>query len=191
MMGIVESKQGGGCYVTDLKLDRLMAPLSFALSLQDYSIESLFRARAVIDTGIAAYAARAATAEEIKALEALVDQGYQLVEDPVGFRVMDSEFHGLISAAARNDFLAKVSDSLYSLAIEQRRRASEKAGVLKVSAADHDKIYRAIAKRDPEAASAAMARHVENIRKSTRAVMRDGEGELRSTRRLAPVTGER
>jgi GntR family transcriptional regulator, transcriptional repressor for pyruvate dehydrogenase complex len=191
MMGIVESKQGGGCYVTDLKLDRLMAPLSFALSLQDYSIESLFRARAVIDTGIAAYAARAATPDEIKALEALVDQGYKLVEDPVGFRVMDSEFHGLISAAARNDFLAKVSDSLYSLAIEERRRASEKAGVLKVSAADHDRIYRAIAKRDPEAASAAMARHVENIRKSTLRVMRDGEGELGSSRRLAPVTGER
>jgi hypothetical protein len=36
-----------------------------------------------------------------------------------------------------------------------------------------------------------MARHVENIRKGTLAVMRDGVGEAGSSRRLAPVGGER
>ncbi len=174
MMGIVESKQGGGCYVTDLKPNRLMAPLSFVLSLQDYSIESLFRARTVIDTGIAADAARNATAEQIELLNELVETGHKLVNDPVGFRVMDAEFHALISAAARNDFLEKVSSSLYSLAIDQRRKASEKAGVLKRSAADHAAIVKAIEARSPEAASAAMAAHVDNIRKSTLAVMREG-----------------
>jgi hypothetical protein len=36
-----------------------------------------------------------------------------------------------------------------------------------------------------------MARHVENIRESTPAVMRDGDGEAGSSRWLAPVGGER
>jgi GntR family transcriptional regulator, transcriptional repressor for pyruvate dehydrogenase complex len=173
MMGIVESKQGGGCYVTDLTPNRLMAPLSFALSLQDYSIDSLFRARTVIDTGIAADAALNATAEQIAQLRELVDAGYKLVEDPVGFRVMDAQFHGLISAAADNAFLEKVASSLYGLAIEQRRQASGKPGVLKRSAADHAEIVKAIEARDPTGASAAMAAHVENIRKSTLAVMKE------------------
>jgi GntR family transcriptional regulator, transcriptional repressor for pyruvate dehydrogenase complex len=175
MMGIVESKQGGGCYVTDLKPNRLMAPLSFALSLQDYSIESLFRARMVIDTGIAADAARYATAEQIASLHELVEAGFKLVNDPVGFRVMDAEFHGLVSAAATNDFLEKVSNSLYSLAIEQRRKASGKAGVLKRSAEDHAAIFEAIAVHDADAASAAMASHVDNIRNSTLAVIKEGD----------------
>ena len=171
MMGIVASRQGGGCYVTDLKPQRLMAPLSFALSLQDYSIDSLFRARHIIDTGVAGDAARNATEAQVATLKELVEAGYKLVDDPIGFRVMDAEFHALVAAAANNDFLEKVCSSLYSLAIEQRRKASAKPGVLKRSARDHAEIVEAIIARDPDAASAAMGRHVENIRKSTLQVM--------------------
>lgn len=174
MMGIVASRQGGGCYVTDLTPQRLMAPLSFALSLQDYNIDSLFRAREVIDTGIAADAARNATAAQVTMLKELVEAGYKLVDDPIGFRVMDAEFHALVATAANNDFLEKVCSSLYSLAIEQRRKASGKPGVLQRSAADHAEIVAAIEAKDPDAASAAMGRHVENIRKSTLAVMSEG-----------------
>ncbi|KKB11948.1 hypothetical protein VE25_09880 [Devosia geojensis] len=171
MMGIVASRQGGGCYVTDLTPQRLMAPLSFALSLKDYTIESLFRARQVIDTGIAAEAARYASDEQIGTPRELAEAGHRLVDDPVGFRVMDAQFHELIAAAANNDFLEKVSNALYSLAIEQRRKASAQPGVLKVSAADHAAIAEAIAGHDPQAASAAMGVHVENIRRTTMAVM--------------------
>jgi GntR family transcriptional repressor for pyruvate dehydrogenase complex len=171
MMGIVETRQGGGAYVTDLKPNRLMAPLSFVLSLADYPLEGLFRARAVIDTGIAAEAALNATPEQIALMEEFVAAGNRLVGDPVGFRVMDAEFHELIGAAARNDFLDRVSRSLYSLAIEQRRKASAQPGVLERSAADHAAIVAAIAAHDATAASAAMATHVENIRTTTLAVM--------------------
>ena len=90
MMGIVESRQGGGNYVTDLKPNRLMAPLSFVLSLQDYSLESLFRAREVIDTGLAAEAARKVTSEQLDRFAELVELGYRTVDDPVAFRRADS-----------------------------------------------------------------------------------------------------
>jgi GntR family transcriptional regulator, transcriptional repressor for pyruvate dehydrogenase complex len=171
MMGIVQSKQGGRCYVTDLSPNRLMAPLSYALSLQDYSLDSLFRAREVIDPGLAADAARNADSAQIALLREMVDAGYKLVDDPIGFRVMDAEFHELIGAAARSDFLDRVSRSLYSLAIDQRRKASAQPGVLQRSAADHEAITEAIAGHDPQAAAAAMAVHVANIRETTFAVM--------------------
>jgi GntR family transcriptional repressor for pyruvate dehydrogenase complex len=174
MMGIVASRQGGGCYVTDLTPQRLMAPLSLALSLQDYNIGSLFRARQVIDTGIAADAARNATPAHIARFREMADAGFKLVHDPIGFRVMDAEFHALIAAAADNDFLEKVCNSLYNLAIEQRRKASVKPGVLQRSARDHAEIVDAIIAKDPDAAGAAMGRHVENIRKSTLQVMNEG-----------------
>lgn len=167
MMGIVETKRGGGCYVTDLKPNRLMAPLSFVLSLQDYGLESLFRARDVIDGGIAADAARFATDEQLAKLKDLVTAGYKLVDDPVGFRVMDDEFHELIREAARNDFLTRVSDALYNLALELRRKASSMPGVLEQSARDHEAIARAIVARDPLAAETAMCEHVGHIKQTT------------------------
>ncbi|MDP1732458.1 MAG: FadR/GntR family transcriptional regulator [Devosia sp.] len=175
MMGIVESRQGGGCYVTDLKPNRLMAPLSFALSLQDYSLESLFRAREVIDCGIAADAARNATGEQIAMLEELADQGRKLVDDPVAFRVMDAEFHEVVGKAAGNDFLDNVARSLYGLAIDQRRKASALPGVLEQSARDHEQIIRAISRRDPEGARLAMNDHVRHIRDTTLKAMEGGE----------------
>lgn len=167
MMGIVEAKRGGGCYVTDLKPNRLMAPLSIALSLKDYDIASLFHARDLIDGGIAADAARMATPEQIVKLKDLADAGYRLVNDPVGFRVMDDEFHDLIREAAANDFLNRVSDALYNLALELRRKASEMPGVLNQSAEDHDAIVQAIVAGDPEAAKSAMSLHVEHIHLTT------------------------
>ena len=171
LMGLVESRQGGGCYVTDLTPDRLLAPLSFVLSLQDYSLASLFRAREVIDTGVAADAARNATDAQIALLLDMVGAGHKLIDDPVAFRVMDAEFHELIGAASGNEFLDRVARSLYGLAVEQRRKASMQPGVLKTSAADHEAIAKAIAARDSGAAAAAMASHVANIRRTTFAVM--------------------
>jgi len=171
MLGLVETRQGGGAYVTDLKPNRLMAPISYALSLKDYSLDSLFRARDVIDPGLAADAARHATDEQIATLRDMVEAGFRLTADPIGFRVMDAEFHELVGVAARSDFLEVVSLSLYSLAIEQRRKASLQPGVLQRSADDHAAIAEAIARREPEAAAAAMATHVANIRATTFAVM--------------------
>ena len=179
MMGIVESKQGGGCFVTDLQPNRLMAPFSFVLSLHDYSLEALFRARDVIDVGIAGDAARNATAEQLGRLQDLAEAGFNLVDDPVGFRVMDSEFHELIGEAADNAFLDRVSRSLYSMAIESRRRASAQPGVLAQSAKDHAAIVAAIAARDADAAGAAMAAHVAHICKTTLAAMEKTPPDLR------------
>lgn len=167
MMGIVESRQGGGCFVTKLDPQRLMEPLSFYLQLRDYSMDELFRARLLIDSGIAGDAARNATPDQRARLTELGRLGKDLVDDPVGFRVLDAQFHGLISQASGNAFLLSVSNSLYSLAIDLRRRASEMPGVLTQSAADHIAIAQSIATADPDAASRAMGDHVEHIRATT------------------------
>jgi GntR family transcriptional repressor for pyruvate dehydrogenase complex len=167
MMGIVESRQGGGCFVTDLNASRLMEPLTFYLQLRDYSLDELFRARSLIDSGITADAARLASAAQRARLLEMAAMGDGLTGDPVAFRVLDAQFHALISEASGNAFLNSVSQSLYSLAIDLRRRASEMPGVLVQSAADHHAIARAIADGDAEAAHRAMADHVEHIRVTT------------------------
>lgn len=174
LLGVVESHQGGGSYITDLKPNRLLAPLSFVLSLSDYSLESLFSARQVIDCGLAAEAATNATPDQITRMAELVELGMSLRADPVGFRLADAEFHELIGSMANNAFLDRVSRSLYGLAIEQRRRASEVPGVTDQSAEDHRAILAAISARDRAGAETAMRAHVEHIRVSTLALL-DGD----------------
>lgn len=167
MMGIVESRQGGGCYVTDLTPSRLMEPFSFYLSLENSTLDEIFRARSVIDTALAEDAARKAGVEQVGRLAQMAGLGPGLVGDPIGFRVMDAEFHDLIAEAAQNAFLRRMSQSLYELAIDLRRKASETDGVLDQSARDHQAIAGAIAAGDPRMAGAAMAAHVEHIRLTT------------------------
>ncbi len=167
MMGIVESRQGGGCFVTDLSASKLLSPLSFYLQLRDYSTDELFRARSLIDGGLAADAARNGDQQQKGRLMEMAILGHDLWVDPVGFRVMDAQFHELVSAMARNGFLHSVSQSLYSLAMELRRRASKMPGVTERSAKDHQAIADAIVAGDADSAQIAMLTHVEHIRVTT------------------------
>ncbi|QKD05180.1 FadR family transcriptional regulator [Mesorhizobium loti R88b] len=105
--------------------------------------------------------------QQLERFAELVEVAYRTVSDAVAFRVADVEFHELIGTAANNAFLDQVSRSLYSLAVDQRRKASEMPGVLDQSARDHDAIVSALAAGDPKAAEVAMAAHVAHIRKTT------------------------
>jgi GntR family transcriptional repressor for pyruvate dehydrogenase complex len=172
IMGVVQTYQGDGCYVTDLTPARLLAPLSFAISLADYTIDTLFQARFVVDVSLAGFAAANATGEHLQRLGELVRTGFTLVDDPVAFRVMDVEFHDAVNDAAGNPFLAKVGSALYQLAIDLRRVASELPGVLEQSARAHEAIVAAIAARDPAAAEAAMRQHLTQIQATTQLAMR-------------------
>lgn len=167
MMGIVEARQGGGRYVTDLKANKLMEPLAFYLELEKHSLDELFDSRVLIDGSLAGDAAKRASTSQKERLSNLVKLGHTLTTDPIRFRVMDAELHGLISEAGANAFLNRVSQSLYSLAINRRRKASELPNVLVQSAKDHEEIVKHIITGDSDKAQKAMIDHVENIRKTT------------------------
>ena len=91
----------------------------------------------------------------------------KLVNDALGFRVSDLEFHRTIMEATGNPFLVRVSHSLYVLGMEYRRIASETVGVLSQSLADHEAIVAAFSARDADAAEQAMVVHMRNVHRST------------------------
>ena len=91
----------------------------------------------------------------------------KLISDALGFRVSDLEFHRTIMEATGNPFLVRVSHSLYVLGMEYRRIASETAGVLGQSLADHEAIVAAFSARDADAAERAMVVHMRNVHCST------------------------
>lgn len=174
VLGVVETRQGGRCFVTDLSVARLMAPLQFVISLDETSAESLHQARLLIEVGLAEQAAARADGPTLARLEEMVEAGFELKDDPLGFRVVDHQFHRTIGELGGNPFLSVISQSLYELGMEYRRAATETTGVLERSAAEHKAILEALRDGDSAAAATAMSAHLTSIHASTVEAMRRG-----------------
>ena len=171
LMGVVESRQGGRCSVTDLKPSRLAGSLQFLIGVDEGNVEQLFDARIVIEGQLLLLGAPLKTDDAVAHLDYMVGEGYRLVNDPVAFRVMDLDFHQTLYGLAGNAFLSRVAQSFYHIGSEFRRIASETAGVLEQSAREHEKICAAVKSADGKQAAAAMQVHLESIRQTTKRAM--------------------
>lgn len=167
ILGVLKMRQGGGIYVSSLDASDLLAPLQFLITLNVENVDALYESRLIIDARIGRLAAERMADADILKLKNLLDVQKDLITDPLGFRVADSEFHRVIMESTRNPFLVQISSSLYVLGMEYRRIAAETPGVTRQSFADHQVIVAALAARDPEAAGRAMEVHMTNVHRST------------------------
>jgi GntR family transcriptional regulator, transcriptional repressor for pyruvate dehydrogenase complex len=172
ILGVVKTRQGGGAYISSLDAADLLGPLQFLITLNAQNVNALYESRVLIDGGIARMAAERLSIVDIDRLQGMVEVQRGLLNDPLGFRVSDTEFHRTIAESTGNPFLIRVSHSLYVLGMEYRRMASETPGVLQQSLADHRTIMAAFVARDPDAAQAAMEVHMRNVHTSTREAMK-------------------
>src|SRR6267154_1233361 len=144
VMGILEPRQGHGTVVRDL-------------------VTELLDVRRMIEPGLAARAAKNATAEEIAKMgeilerhEAKLRRGEEAMDE-------DSDFHYAIALAARNSVVLRVLDVLMDLLRESRSRSLQVPGRPQRSFDGHRRILRALQKRDAKAAEAAVRRHLKEI----------------------------
>jgi GntR family transcriptional repressor for pyruvate dehydrogenase complex len=163
VMGILEARQGHGTVVRDLSTDALVVPLASVLTRKREMVQELLDVRRMIEPGLAARAAKNATAEEIAQMtailarhEAKLRRGEQAVDE-------DDEFHYTIALAARNGVVLQVLDVLMDLLRESRSRSLQVAGRPKRSFDGHRRILRAIKRRDARAAEAAVRKHLKEI----------------------------
>ena len=163
VMGILEPRQGHGTVVRDLSTDALVVPLASVLTRKREMVQELLDVRRMIEPGLAARAAKNATAEEIAHMaeilrrhEAKLRRGEQAVDE-------DDEFHYAIALAARNSVVLRVIDVLMDLLRESRSRSLQVPGRPRRSFDGHRRILRAIQRRDAEAAEAAVKKHLQEI----------------------------
>lgn len=163
LLNIIEIRPGAGTYVTSLDPDLLTQPLEFVFSLDDSTLLQLYAARKILEVGIAALAAQLITDEEIAGLEDCLEKFNAAMDnDETRFQV-DLELHEKITKAARNPILTRFMSSINQLSLASRRRTAGIPGVSTQSAEDHRAIVAALKDRDPEAASQAMLKHLQNI----------------------------
>ena len=171
MLGVIESRHGGGAFVTDLEARTLLAPLDFFLSLSEANLADAFESRRIVEAEIVRMAAAKATAADLDDLHAMIAAHEKVADDPVGFRILDSRFHLKLSEAGGNVVLERIAYGLYNMGLDIRRRATQDRAVISQSTADHKRIVAAIAARDPDKAAAEMGVHLDHIEASTRRVM--------------------
>lgn len=167
IMGVVEGRQGGGHYLTDLSASRLTRSMQFVLKLDEHTVEQLAEARICVEREMVGQCVDKISQDDLEKLKRYADLGPRLITDPAGFRVMDSEFHAIIWKAAGNPFLTRIAAGLYETGLEYRRIASEIRDVLPKSAQEHAEIVKALQARDKKWAEAATVDHLESILAST------------------------
>jgi GntR family transcriptional repressor for pyruvate dehydrogenase complex len=171
IMGVLESRQGGRYSVTDLSPSRLVAPFNAMLSVAEYDIDEHFECRQIVDVELVRLCTARATPEERTRILQLAHDGTAFLTDPIGFRLLDYEFHQALNAGAHNTMLATVALGLYDVALDARRVASAAPGVIPVSVQQHIEVAEAVMAHDEDRAVAAVTRHLEHVRDSTRASM--------------------
>lgn len=167
ILGVVQSRQGGGAYISELDGDALLGPIRFFLSLDTTNISELYDARSLIEGDVARRAAINMTDEELADLGEILRLQADTLEDARAFRLSDFKFHEAIWIGSGNNFLKRIGESLNSLGLEFRRRASERPEVLRQSLLDHRVLYEALLARDPITAAAAAEKHMQNVYNST------------------------
>jgi GntR family transcriptional regulator, transcriptional repressor for pyruvate dehydrogenase complex len=163
LMGMVEPRQGAGTIVREISGSALVTPIANVLKHKHELLGELLDFRLMLEPPLAARAATHASAEEISEMEEILDRQEVKIragEDTVG---EDSEFHYAIALASGNSVVLKVLDTLMDLLRDTRQRSLQAEGRPQKSVAGHRRVVAAIKRHDPEAAKAAMRRHIEDV----------------------------
>ena len=163
-MGVTESRQGAGTFITEGPPRLGAGPLSFLAALHGFTRDEIFEARKVLEVGAAGLAAERGLGDRLAPMAEEVTGMFASLSDPQTFLVHDVHFHRAVAAAGGNHVLQSLVEMVSSLVYETRRRTVERAHDLKESAEAHRRIYQAIRDRDSERAREEMANHLDLAR---------------------------
>lgn len=168
VLGVLETRQGDGTYVSALDASTLLGPLTlFADRQMNEDPSQLMHVRRVLESESAALAARLATDDQLAAMEALLRRVDDLVGevgatgDPTALIEADTAFHRAIAEAAGIPLLAALIDSLAGRTTRTRVwRALTDHGATASTQREHRAILDELRRRDPHRARLRMEVHL-------------------------------
>jgi GntR family transcriptional regulator, transcriptional repressor for pyruvate dehydrogenase complex len=174
-LGIVETRQGAGTYVTSLEPAHLLGPVGLLADITPaHRAADLLAVRRVLESEAVALAARHATDAELDAMEAILadaearlagsEAGGAGPDDLAAAIESDTAFHRAIAVAGRNGALAALVDGLMSHTLRTRLwRAVTESGSMHDAHREHRDILAGLRSRDPDLARLRMAVHLVGV----------------------------
>jgi DNA-binding FadR family transcriptional regulator len=158
--GLVEVKPASGIYVCAVK------PSSFIPNGSTGPFE-LLRGRLIIEPSICAAAAISAKDSDLDCIYATIVAMKDTVKDKRANEVADKAFHVAIATASGNGMLAEIVAAVWDRRNgpmwEKIEEHFHTPALREMAILDHQKIFNALAARDPSEASSQMRHHLERV----------------------------
>lgn len=174
ILGVLNTRQGDGTYVTNLDVTRLLAPMGFVVDLQgEGQVRDVHAIRRLLECEAARLAATRITDEALDEAKSLLDEAERILdktpEEHERVIEIDIAFHRTIAAHTDNPVLVGMIEALASRTVRDRLwRSLREEGVDKRTHEEHIAIWRALQARDPESARVRMANHLLGVEDSLR-----------------------
>ncbi|WP_067480447.1 FadR/GntR family transcriptional regulator [Actinomadura hibisca] len=164
VMGVLEARHGAGIYVTRLEPKDLLETFGVVAEIsRGSSLVDLLQIRRILEPAATAIAAARIDEATLETVRSHLDRmaACERVEDIIA---ADLAFHQTIVGAAGNPALEAIVAGLSTRTFRARVwRGHRDAGALGRMRLEHERIYRALLARDPEAARAAASVHVSEV----------------------------
>lgn len=174
VMGVVESRQGGGNYIASYRSGALKKVIQTYAFLSDSFFEEILEARLYTESIAAKMAAKNATPEDLKKIQTAIGQFHESVADLdhhlfsfEQLAELDDLVHLGFAAASHNSFFIQFVDILHRTGYIQgdiKTAHEQQRNYYRTSDSYHFKIYEAIEARDENAAYSLMYEHISDIR---------------------------
>jgi GntR family transcriptional repressor for pyruvate dehydrogenase complex len=159
-LNLIDSRPGAGTYIRrpnssdELQLDVLGALMSNAHALE------LLEARQMIEPAVLRLACIRTTDADLDRLDALLDEHARRLQRGEPAHELAARFHVLLAEMSHNHIAVRFMQSIMGLLSARGRPVDQIPEVAQEEIAQHREIARLVRARDPEAASAAIVRHI-------------------------------
>jgi DNA-binding FadR family transcriptional regulator len=156
VLGLVETRAGRGTFV-------LASQVKTPLLLGECSTLDLHEVRLYLEVPAARLCATRRGDEDVAELDRILEEHRSVTTDVNAMADVDIAFHLAIARASRNPLLPQLIGHLRQPLEGQTFAINARAGRLRRAIEEHAAVLEAIRAGDPDAAAAAMERHLTNV----------------------------
>ncbi len=180
-LGLIKARPGYGTYVQSSLSRVISRHFQWMLLLQEIKYLELYELRRILEPTVASLAARRATKEDIQEMEVAVRGMKDNFQHPEEYLEYDMAFHEVFARASKNVALQTLLSMMHDALVDGRRRVLPLIESFKNNQRRHEKIYRAIARRDAKEARKAV---LEDLKYSENLLRRNIESQERSQEKI-------
>ncbi|GAA3732843.1 FadR/GntR family transcriptional regulator [Plantactinospora mayteni] len=179
LLGVVNTRQGDGTYITKLDVTQLLAPLGFVVDLEGRGdARHIHTVRRLLECEAARSAATRITDEALIQARELLDEATRIAGQAPQYHEriieIDIHFHRIIAVHSGNPILVGLIDAFAGRTVRGRLwRSLHEEGADRRTHEEHLAIWRALVARDPERARIRMASHLIGVEESLHALADD------------------
>jgi len=162
LLGMVETRAGGGTFVHRTAPDEVARPLS-SLIRRGHTLQDVIEVRGLIEPELASLAAQRIREDELGELRQIIEVQERKVAAGEPYAEEDTRFHELIGHASRNELMVTMLGVIWDVLRSSREQWLQSNARASASLDAHRRIIAALAAHDPTAARAASTEHIRAI----------------------------